>query len=478
MSTEKEKRDYLDVTGSWLHRLRDWIDARFPMTKFWNEQVAQYYAPKNFNFWYFFGSIALLILVNQIVTGIFLAMNYKPAAADAFASVEYIMRDVNWGWLIRYMHSVGASLFFVVIYLHMFRGVMYGSYKKPRELLWIFGMLIYVALMAEAFMGYLLPWGQMSYWGANVIISLFGAIPGIGSGLEQWVRGDFYISDITLNRFFALHVVAVPLVLLGLVVFHLIALHEVGSNNPDGVEIKKHKGADGIPLDGIPFHPYYTVKDICGVIIFIAIFSAIIFFSPGLHGLFLEPANFEPANALKTPPDIHPLWYFGSYYAILRSIPSKGLGALALLLSIVILFVLPWIDRNPVKSIRYRGQLYRVLLMFFALTFVVLGYIGMQPATAFWAEIGQRISELYFLFFVISWIYSKPRSRTFMVAAFAIVMLIITGLDAISWVSSAATLKMYSWLIPLVYSLIFLLLPAFSPKLVESKRVPERVAMK
>lgn len=478
MSNEKEKRDYLDVTGSWLHRFRDWIDARFPMSAFWNKHVSQYYAPKNFNFWYFFGSIALLILVNQIITGIFLAMNYKPAATEAFASVEYIMRDVNWGWLIRYMHSVGASLFFVVVYLHMFRGVMYGSYKKPRELLWIFGMLIYVALMAEAFMGYLLPWGQMSFWGANVIISLFGAIPGIGDGLEQWIRGDFYISDITLNRFFALHVVAVPLVLLGLVLFHLIALHEVGSNNPDGVEIKKHKGPDGIPLDGIPFHPYYTMKDICGVIAFIAIFSAIIFFAPGLHGLFLEPANFEPANALKTPPDIHPLWYFGPFYAVLRSIPDKGLGALALLISILVLFVLPWIDRNPVKSIRYRGLLYRWLLILFALSFIVLGYIGMQPATVFWAEIGQRISELYFLFFVACWVYSRPRSRVFLVTTFIIVMLIITVLDAISWVSSEATLKMYSWSIPLVYSIIFLLLPAFSQKLIEPKPVPERVTAK
>ncbi|MDE2090971.1 MAG: cytochrome b N-terminal domain-containing protein [Gammaproteobacteria bacterium] len=478
MGTEQEKRDYLDVTGNWLHRLRDWIDARFPMTKLWNDQVAQYYAPKNFNFWYFFGSIALLILVNQLITGIFLAMNYKPAADAAFASVEYIMRDVNWGWLIRYMHSVGASMFFIVVYLHMFRGVMYGSYKKPRELLWIFGMLIYLALMAEAFMGYLLPWGQMSYWGANVIISLFGAIPGIGNGLEQWIRGDFYISDITLNRFFALHVAAVPLVLLGLVVFHLIALHEVGSNNPDGVEIKKRKGADGHPLDGIPFHPYYTIKDICGVILFVAIFAAIIFFAPGVHGLFLEPANFEPANALKTPSDIHPLWYFGPYYAILRSIPNKGLGALALLMAIVILFVLPWIDRHPVKSIRYRGLLYGGLLMLFALTFVVLGFIGMQLATPFWAEIGQRFSELYFLFFVVSWVYSKQRSRLYMLIAFLIVMFVITGLDAISWVSSAAALKLYSWLIPLAYSLIFLLLPAFYPKLVEPKPVPDRVTMK
>ncbi|MGA9852191.1 MAG: cytochrome b N-terminal domain-containing protein [Gammaproteobacteria bacterium] len=448
------------------------------MSAFWKKHVSEYYAPRNFNFWYFFGSIALLILVNQILTGIFLAMNYKPAATAAFASVEYIMRDVNWGWLIRYMHSVGASMFFVVVYLHMFRGVMYGSYKKPRELLWIFGMLIYVALMAEAFMGYLLPWGQMSFWGANVIISLFGAVPGIGPGLEQWIRGDFYISDITLNRFFALHVVAVPLVLLGLVLFHLIALHEVGSNNPDGVEIKKHKGPDGIPLDGIPFHPYYTMKDICGVTVFIAIFSAIIFFSPGLHGLFLEPSNFEPANPLKTPPDIHPLWYFGPYYAILRSIPNKLLGVVALAASIVILFVLPWIDRNPVKSIRYRGTFYRFVLILFAVTFIVLGYIGMQPATAVWAEIGQRFSELYFLFFVTSWVYSRPRSRAFLVVTFIVVMAIITGLDALSWVSGAAALKIYSWLIPLVYCIIFLLLPVVSLKLVEPKPVPERVTAK
>jgi ubiquinol-cytochrome c reductase cytochrome b subunit len=318
----------------------------------------------------------------------------------------------------------------------------------------------------------------MSFWGANVIISLFGAIPGIGSGLEQWIRGDFYISDITLNRFFALHVAALPLVLIGLVFFHLIALHEVGSNNPDGIEIKKHKGPDGIPLDGIPFHPYYTMKDICGVIVFIAIFSAIIFFSPGLHGLFLEPANFEPANALKTPPDIRPLWYFGSYYAILRSIPNKELGALALLAAIVILFFLPWIDRNPVKSIRYRGPLYRWVLVLFGVTFIVLAIIGMQAATLFWAEIGQRLSELYFLFFVAAWVYSRPRSRLFLVITFVVVMIIISVLDWISWVPSTAHLKMYSWLIPFAYCVIFLLLPAAAPKLMQPKPVPERLTTK
>jgi ubiquinol-cytochrome c reductase cytochrome b subunit len=475
MANETETRDLIDVLSGWLGALRDWIDERFPLTEFWEKHISHYYAPKNFNFWYFFGSIALLVLVNQIVTGIFLAMNYKPDATLAFASVEYIMRDVNWGWLIRYMHSVGASLFFVVVYLHMFRGVMYGSYKKPRELLWLFGAMIYVALMAEAFMGYLLPWGQMSYWGAQVIISLFGAIPGIGEGLAQWIRGDFNISDITLNRFFALHVAALPLVLIGLVLFHLVALHETGSNNPDGIEIKKKKDANGIPLDGIPFHPYYTIKDIVGVIGFAAIFSAIVFFAPGLHGLFLEPANFEPANALKTPPDIHPLWYFGPFYAILRSIPNKLTGVGAMGGAILLLFLLPWLDTHPVKSLRYRGLLYRRLVLVFGLTFAVLGFIGMQQATPFWAQIGQRCAELYFLFFLVSWLYSKPRSRQYLLLSFVVVMGVISLFDLISWDPAEASLKLYSWLIPGVYCAIFLLLPAFFSKLNQAEAVPERV---
>ncbi len=475
---ETEMRDLIDAMDAWLRKLLDWIDARFPMSKLWNEQVAQYYAPKNFNFWYFFGSIALLILVNQIVTGIFLAMNYQPSATEAFASVQYIMRDVNWGWLIRYLHSVGASLFFVVVYLHMFRGVIYGSYKKPRELLWIFGMLIYVALMAEAFTGYLLPWGQMSYWGAQVIISLFGVIPGIGHGLEQWLRGDYAVSGITLNRFFALHIVAVPLVLVGLVVFHLVALHEVGSNNPDGIEIKEHKDANGLPLDGIPFHPYYTIKDIVGVTVFLAIFAAIIFFSPGLHGLFLEPANSVPANGMHTPSDIRPLWYFGPFFAILRSIPNKSLGVTLLALSILLPFLLPWIDRNPIKSLRYRGLAYRGLAIAFGLSFIALGYIGMQPASPFWAEIGQRIAELYFLFFVLSWIYTQPRSRKYFVIAFGVIMGIISLLDKLTWTSSEAALKSVSWLIPGTYCIIFLLLPAAFPVLNEPKPVPTRVTFK
>lgn len=476
MANGNDKRDLIDVLGGWLGGLRDWIDERFPMTEFWEKHVSQYYAPKNFNFWYFFGSLALLMLVNQILTGIFLAMNYKPDANEAFASVEYIMRDVNWGWLIRYMHSVGASMFFIVVYLHMFRGVMYGSYKKPRELLWIFGVLIYVTLMAEAFMGYLLPWGQMSYWGAQVIISLFGAIPWVGEGLAQWIRGDFNISDITLNRFFALHVVAVPLVLLGLVLFHLVALHEVGSNNPDGIEIKKSKDKNGIPLDGIPFHPYYTIKDTVGVVVFAAVFAAVIFFAPGMHGLFLEPANFEPANALKTPDDIHPLWYFGPFYAILRSIPNKLAGVCAMGGAIFLLFLLPWLDTNPVKSLRYRGVLYRRLVLVFGLTFAVLGFIGMQAASPFWAQIGQRCAELYFLFFLVSRLYSKPRPRDVMVWSFVIVMVLISIFDWLGWDPKEADLKLYSWLIPGIYSAVFMLLPAFAPKLNQSETVPERVA--
>ena len=391
---------------SMMQNLLGWIDARFPLTKLWKEHLAEYYAPKNFNFWYFFGSLALLVLVIQIVTGIFLTMNYKPDSALAFGSVEYIMRDVNWGWMIRYMHSTGASAFFIVVYLHMFRGLMYGSYKQPRELTWIFGMLIYVALMAEAFMGYLLPWGQMSYWGAQVIISLFGAIPfGLGEPLAQWIRGDFVVSDATLNRFFAFHVIALPLVLVFLVVAHIIALHEVGSNNPDGVEIKKKKGPDGIPLDGIPFHPYYTVKDIVGVIVFLVIFAAVLFFIPDLWGWFLEKDNFMPANPLKTPPHIVPLWYFTPFYAILRAVPpmfgSQFPGVAAMGMAIVFLFLVPWLDRSPVKSIRYRGGLFKIFLAIFVISFVTLGWLGTQPATGTYKMLAQIFGVLYFSFFIL-----------------------------------------------------------------------------
>jgi ubiquinol-cytochrome c reductase cytochrome b subunit len=387
--------------------LVDWIDARFPMTRFFKEHASEYYAPKNFNFWYYFGSLALVVLVLQIVTGIFLTMSYKPSAAEAFASVEYIMRDVEWGWLIRYMHSTGASAFFIVIYLHMFRGLMYGSHKNPRELVWIFGMLIYLCLMAEAFFGYLLPWGNMSYWGAQVIVSLFGAIPGIGESLVEWIRGDYYISDITLNRFFALHVIALPLALVFLVIAHIFALHEVGSNNPDGVEIKKLKGPDGHPVDGIPFHPYYTVKDLVGVIVFAALFAGIIFFAPEMGGYFLEHANFDPADPLRTPENIAPVWYFTPFYAILRAVPNKLFGVILMGAAVLAFFFLPWLDRSKVKSIRYRGWLYKGFLFAFAISFVALGYLGLQHVTPVYTNAARIFGLIYFAFFVLMPWYTR-----------------------------------------------------------------------
>ncbi|MDN8611765.1 cytochrome b [Variovorax ginsengisoli] len=429
-------------------KLLNWVDNRFPLTKLWNDQWGKYYAPKNFNFWYIFGSLAMLVLVIQIVTGIFLVMHYKPDAALAFGSVEYIMRDVPWGWLIRYMHSTGASAFFIVVYLHMFRGLMYGSYRKPRELIWIFGCAIFLCLMAEAFMGYLLPWGQMSYWGAQVIVNLFAAIPFVGPDLALLIRGDYVVSDATLNRFFSFHVIAVPLVLLGLVVAHLIALHEVGSNNPDGIEIKASRGADGHPVDGIPSHPYYTVHDIFGVVVFLTIFSAVIFFAPEAGGYFLEYNNFIPADSLKTPNHIAPVWYFTPFYSMLRAITSEmmyaliacvvgaaaygvwkarfpsfikagivivAVGVVAMMLSIdakfwgvlvmggavVILFFLPWLDHSPVKSIRYRPSWHKYVYGVFVINFVVLAYLGVQPPS----PVGERISQIgtlfYFGFFLL-----------------------------------------------------------------------------
>ena len=386
--------------------LLSWIDERIPLSNTWDKHVGKYYAPKNFNFWYYFGSLALLVLVLQIVTGIFLTMNYKADGDLAFKSVEYIMRDVNWGWLIRYMHSTGASMFFVVVYLHMMRGIMYGSYKKPRELLWIFGMLIYLVLMAEAFMGYLLPWGQMSFWGAQVIISLFGAIPFVGDAITLWLRGDFVVADSTLNRFFALHVIAMPLVLIGLVFVHIVALHEVGSNNPDGIDIKKKKGADGIPLDGIPFHPYYTVKDLVGVVVFFIVFFAIVFFAPEMGGYFLEHANYIPADPLKTPEHIAPVWYFTPFYAILRAMPDKLAGVIAMFAAIAVLFFLPWIDRGPVRSIRYRSVQYKIILIAFVVAFIILGYYGMQPVTPVGTWISRLCALIYFGFFVALWFIS------------------------------------------------------------------------
>ena len=406
----------------------NWIEYRMPFMEKMNLHVMQYPAPKNFNFWYFFGSLAMLVLVNQIVTGIWLTMNFEPSSERAFASVEYIMREVDYGWLLRYMHSTGASAFFVVVYLHMFRGMMYGSYQKPPEFLWIFGMLIFLVLMAEAFMGYLLPWGQMSFWGAQVIISIFGVIPGIGDDLTLWIRGDYVISGATLNRFFALHVIALPLVLVILVFLHIIALHEVGSNNPDGIDVKVPnegqkfennvsekftfheyftKGGKKIIVDAIPFHPYYTVKDIVGVVGFLLIFCAVIFFAPEGGGFFLEPPNFEPANPMKTPDHIAPVWYFTPFYAILRAIPNDIAGAIGMFAAIIVLALLPWLDRCKVRSVRYRSTLHKVNLVNFVISFVVLGVLGVLPATETYTWIARFASFFYFGHFVLLWWYSK-----------------------------------------------------------------------
>ena len=376
-----------------------WLNKRLPIGEFIESQLIGYYAPKNFNIWYFFGSLALLVLVMQLVTGIFLTMFYKPGELTSFDSVEYIMREVDYGWLIRYLHSTGASAFFIVVYLHMFRALLYGSYRAPRELLWLIGMLVYLALMAEAFMGYVLPWGNMSFWGAQVIVNLFGTIPGIGKPLVEWIRGDYGIADATLNRFFALHVAAIPLALLLLVMLHLVALRQTGSNNPDGIEIKARLGADGKPLDGIPFHPYYTVKDIVGVGVFLVLFALVVFFKPTLGGLFLEAPNFEPANPISTPEHITPVWYFTPYYALLRAVPDQRMGALLMLLAVVSFFFLPWLDRSPVKSMRYRGWISRTALALFVVAFVALGYLGLQPATGAYVVLARIFAVLYFAFF-------------------------------------------------------------------------------
>ena len=415
-----------------LGKIIVWTDARFPLVKLYKEQLTDYYAPKNFNFWYYFGSLAMLVLVMQIVTGILLTMNYKPDAKLAFGSVEYIMRDVPWGWMIRYMHSTGASMFFIVVYLHMMRGLMYGSYRKPRELLWIFGCLIYLCLMAEAFFGYLLPWGQMSYWGAQVIINLFSAIPLIGEDVAVWIRGDYNVGDATLNRFFAFHVIAVPLVLLGLVAAHLMALREVGSNNPDGIEIKLNLDPKtGTPKDGIPFHPYYTVKDIVGVVVFLAVFTVIVFFAPDMGGYFLEGPNFIPADPLKTPEHIAPVWYFTPFYAMLRAVPSEiasflpisqFYGVAVMGAATMILFALPWLDFGKVKSVRYRGPRYKVFLTAFVISFLILGYLGVVPTTV-WGQLPKGVplvggmdfatlmarilTVVYFAFFVLMPWYTK-----------------------------------------------------------------------
>ena len=384
-----------------------WLNRRLPVDEFITSQVTGYFAPKNFNIWYFFGSLALAVLVLQLLSGIYLTMFYKVGETTSFDSVEFIMREVDYGWLLRYLHSTGASAFFIVVYLHMYRALLYGSYRPPRELLWLIGMLLYLALMAEAFMGYVLPWGNMSFWGAQVIVNLFGTIPGIGPGLVEWIRGDYGIADATLNRFFALHVALLPLALLLLVVLHLVALHQVGSNNPDGIEIKEKLGRDGKPLDGIPFHPYYTVKDIFGTAVFAVLFAIVVFFVPTLGGLFLESPNFEPANPLSTPEHIAPVWYFTPYYAILRAVPDQRLGALLMLLAVSAFLFLPWLDGSPVKSMRYKGWRSRTALALFTVSFIALGYLGLQPAEGLYVVLARIFTVIYFLFFLLMPFYTK-----------------------------------------------------------------------
>ena len=400
---DNQKKDQSIFTNTLL----TWIDERFPLSSMIRDHATEYYASKNFNIWYIFGVLSTVVLVIQLFTGLFLTMSYKPSVQEAFDSVEYIMRSVEWGWLIRYMHSTGSSFFFIVVYLHMFRAMLYGSYKKPRELIWIIGMLIYFCLMAEAFFGYLLPWGNMSYWAAGVIVNLFTAIPVIGETLAEWIRGDYYISDITLNRFFAFHVFALPIALIALVVAHILALHHVGSNNPDGIEIKDYKDEEGKPVDGVAFHPYHTSKDLVGITIFLIFYCAAIFFAPEMGGLFLEVDNFEPANPLQTPEHIVPAWYYTPYYAILRAVPNKLMGTIILVSAVLCFVLLPWLDKCKVKSIRYRGWQYKVALYFFAISFLVLGYLGMQPATGIYVILARIFTIIYFAFFLLMPFYTR-----------------------------------------------------------------------
>ena len=388
-------------------QMLEWIDRRFPLSNTWREHIAEYYAPKNFNFWYYFGSLAIVVFANQVITGIWLTMYYTPTAADAFASVEFIMRDVNYGWLLRYMHSTGASFFFIVIYLHMFRGLMYGSYRSPRELLWLLGMVLFLLLLGEAFMGYLLPWGQMSFWGAQVITSLFTAIPFVGKSLALWLRGDFTVSEATLHRFYALHVGGIPMLMTIMTYLHVVALHKVGSNNPDGIEIKDHKDQNGVPLDGIAFHPYFTVKDSVGIMVFLIIFATVIFFMPEMGGYFLEHANFTPANPMVTPEHIAPVWYMTPFYSILRAVPNKLMGVIAMGAAVAILFTIPWLDRSPVKSMRYKGWLSKIALTIFIISFVSLGYLGTVPVSPMRQIMAQLFSVLYFAFFILMPVYTR-----------------------------------------------------------------------
>lgn len=388
-------------------RFMEWIDKRYPWTEFWKKHLSEYYAPRNFNFWYYFGSFSLLVFVMQIVTGIWLVMEYVPTAGESFASVQHIMREVRFGWLLRFMHTTGASAFFVVVYLHMYRGLIYGSYRKPRELVWLIGMIIYFALLIEAFTGYVLPWGQMSYWGATVITSFASAIPYIGNLLLEWLRGDFSVSSVTMHRFFSLHVIAIPFLLAIFIFVHLVALHHVGSNNPDGIDIKEKKDKNGIPLDGIPFHPYYTVKDLVGVVVFLFVFALIVFFAPKLGGLFLEPDNFVPANPFKTPNEISPVWYMTPFYAMLRAVPNKLLGVIVMAAAIAIMFVLPWLDRSRVRSIRYKGMCSKIAIVIFVISFIALGYLG-HEGVSYWRTLFARIFTVtYFGFFLLMPFYTS-----------------------------------------------------------------------
>ena len=457
---------------SMAKRFMSWVDARFPATETYEYHMSKYYAPKNFNFWYFFGVLSMVVLVNQLVTGIWLTMMFNPSAEGAFESVEYIMRDVEAGWLIRYMHSTGASAFFVVVYLHMFRGLLYGSYQKPRELVWLIGMGIYLCLMAEGFFGYLLPWGNMSFWGAQVILNLPAAIPVVGDALTTWVRGDYLISGITLNRFFALHVVAIPLVLVGLVFLHLVALHHVGSNNPDGVDIKKVKDANGVPLDGIPFHPYYTVHDLIGIVVFLIIFFGVIFFFPDGGGYFLERPNFEPANALKTPPHIAPVWYYTPFYAILRAVPNKLGGVVAMGGAIAMLAVLPWLDRSPVRSIRYKGILSKIALCIFVVSFLGLAVLGAKTA----AEIPEIFHSLFVGMAVVSVVfgalwYLMGRKEIYAMIGLTLIITAVLGLGLLAVGASAV---FFGVLFTVLYFLFFLLMPIYT-SIETCKQPPERV---
>lgn len=471
---ERQPHNYTGLLG--------WVEDRFPLMETMKAHLTEYYAPRNFNFWYYFGSLAMLVLVIQIFSGLFLSFHYKPDTTLAFASVEYIMRDVPGGWFIRYMHSTGASFFFIVVYLHMFRGLIYGSYKGKRELLWLIGMAIYLALMATAFMGYLLPWGQMSFWGAQVIINLFNTLPVIGPDLSTWIRGDFVLGDATLNRFFGLHFFLPALILPALVFLHIVALHAVGSNNPDGVEIKKgpkgNNWDEKAPADGIPFHPYYTVKDIFGIAVFLFLFFAVLFFAPDGGGYFLETPNFEPANPLKTPLHIAPVWYFTPFYTVLRAIPDPFGGTVAMFTAIIMLFLLPWLDRNPMKSWRYRNNAHKINLISFAIVFLVLGYLGVVPVTPIYGELGVRMTQIYFLFFAVLWVHSNPAKAKY-TFWFAVLLGVVVAYDFIFRYNpgnpEATHNMMLLFVLPVLYLSLTLLLPAFKKSCNQEKVVPERV---